>query len=163
MPYTLDGRQVLIHSIDIMRYTSDGRWAINHSTNNVHYTSNGRRVPNVPLNIGGNSKSDFSINNCSTSIEILNGSNYGKWKQNLEFSVGITDLDLALCENKPVINDDACLNRRIFWITRKGLVSDNAAFGCLMKQLTKMRYDNTKSMREFIMKMVHIQTKLKSH
>ena len=32
-----------------------------------------------------------------------------------------------------------------------------------MKQLTDMRYDNVGGVREFIMKMVHIQTKLKSH
>ena len=31
-----------------------------------------------------------------------------------------------------------------------------------MKQLTDMRYDNVGGVREFIMKMVHIQTKLKS-
>ena len=32
-----------------------------------------------------------------------------------------------------------------------------------MKQLTDMRYDHVRGMGEFIMKMVHIQTKLKSH
>ena len=32
-----------------------------------------------------------------------------------------------------------------------------------MKQLMDMRYDNNGGVREFILKMVHIQTKLKSH
>jgi len=32
-----------------------------------------------------------------------------------------------------------------------------------MKQLTNIRYDNVRGVREFIMKMVHIQTKLKYH
>ena len=32
-----------------------------------------------------------------------------------------------------------------------------------MKQLMDMRYDNVGGVREFIMKMVHIWTKLKSH
>jgi len=32
-----------------------------------------------------------------------------------------------------------------------------------MKELIDMRYDNVGGVREFIMKMVHIQTKLKSH
>lgn len=42
-------------------------------------------------------------------------------------------------------------------------ISDNAESGCLMKQLMDMRYDNNGGVREFILKMVHIQTKLKSH
>ena len=42
-------------------------------------------------------------------------------------------------------------------------VPDNVESRCLMKQLTNTRYDNVKGVREFIMKMVHIQTKLKSH
>ncbi|KAL5152421.1 hypothetical protein HKD37_13G038563 [Glycine soja] len=42
-------------------------------------------------------------------------------------------------------------------------VSDNAKSKCLMKQLTNIRYDNVRGVREFIMKMVHIQTKLKYH
>jgi len=47
---------------------------------------------------------NFSVNNCYASIEILNGLNYPKGKDDLEFSLGISDLDLALCESKLVIN-----------------------------------------------------------
>ena len=42
-------------------------------------------------------------------------------------------------------------------------VSNDVESKCLMKQLTNIRYDNARGVREFIMKMVHIQTKLKSH
>lgn len=49
----------------------------------------------------------FSMNNCSTSIEILNGYNFRKWKKDLEFSLGIADLDMALRETKHVINDQS--------------------------------------------------------
>ncbi|XP_028214917.1 uncharacterized protein LOC114396962 [Glycine soja] len=42
-------------------------------------------------------------------------------------------------------------------------VSDNVEFRCLMKQLMDMRYDNVNGVRELIVKMIHIQTKLKSH
>ena len=42
-------------------------------------------------------------------------------------------------------------------------VSDNAEFGYLMERLLNMRYDNVGGVKEFIMKMVHIQTKLKCH
>jgi len=46
----------------------------------------------------------FSVNNCFASIEILNVSNYHNWKQDLKFSLGISDLDLALREDKLVIS-----------------------------------------------------------
>ena len=144
---------------------------------------------------------NFSMNNCSASIEILTGSNYGKWKQDLEFSLGIADLDLSLREDKPVITDEStpeqkellakwersdrlslmAIKRTVSEHLLSGLpetgtakefltalggryqISGNAESGCLMKQLTDMRYDNVGGVREFIMKMVHIQTKLKSH
>jgi hypothetical protein len=34
---------------------------------------------------------------------MLNGSNYKKWKQDVNFALGIADLDIALREDKPVI------------------------------------------------------------
>ncbi|XP_027343006.1 uncharacterized protein LOC113855567 [Abrus precatorius] len=141
------------------------------------------------------------MNNCSASIKILTGSNYSKWKQDLDFSLGIANLDLALRESKLTINADSTLEQKerlaqwersdrlsliaikrtvsehlLSGLLEKGTtkefltvlgeryqVSDNAESGCLMKQLTYIRYDNVGGVREFIMKMVHIQTKLKSH
>lgn len=46
----------------------------------------------------------FSMKNCSASIEILNGSNFKKWKKDLDFSLGFTDLDMTLSETILVIN-----------------------------------------------------------
>ena len=143
----------------------------------------------------------FSINNCSAFIEILNGSNFKKWKQDLEFSLGIADLDMALRETKPVINAESTpeekeklakwekANRLSLYAIKRTIsehlisglpekdnakeyltaigerfqVSDNAESGYLMKQLTDMKYDNNRGVREFILRMVHVQTKLKSH
>lgn len=42
-------------------------------------------------------------------------------------------------------------------------VSDNVKFGYLMKKLTYMKYDNNTNVMEFILRMVHVQTKLKIH
>lgn len=124
---------------------------------------------------------NFSVNNCSASIEILAGSNYKKWKQDLEFSLGIADVDVALLETKPVVDAQSTPDEKeklakwqrsnrlsLYAIKRtisehliSGLpekdnakdllaaigerfqVSDNAESGCLMKQLTDMKYDNT--------------------
>lgn len=141
------------------------------------------------------------MNNFSASFEILNGSNFKKWKKDLEFSLGIDDLDMTLRETKPMINDQStpeqkeklakwersdrlslcAIKRTISEHLISGLlekenakeyltaieemfqVSYNVGSGCLMKQLTYMKYDNNGGVREFILKMVHVQTKLKSH
>ena len=41
-------------------------------------------------------------------------------------------------------------------------MSGNAKSECLMTEFTTMRYDNIGSVREYILKMVHLQTKLQS-
>lgn len=45
-----------------------------------------------------------------SSIEILSSSNAKKWKQNLEITLGIKDLDLALRENPPTVPNEDSLN-----------------------------------------------------
>lgn len=42
-------------------------------------------------------------------------------------------------------------------------LSDNVESGCLMKQLTDMKYDSNGNVMGFILKVVYVQTKLKSH
>lgn len=44
------------------------------------------------------------MNNCSTLIEIMNESNLKRWNKDLDFSLGIVDLDIELRETKPVSN-----------------------------------------------------------
>jgi len=55
---------------------------------------------------------NFSVDNCSASIEMLNGSNYKKWKQDVDFSLRIADLDIALPEDKPVVNAESTAEQR---------------------------------------------------
>ncbi|KAG6468328.1 hypothetical protein ZIOFF_073004 [Zingiber officinale] len=40
----------------------------------------------------------FAINNNNTTVVLLNGSNFKKWKQDIEFTLGIVDLDLTIRE-----------------------------------------------------------------
>ncbi|KAH1265424.1 hypothetical protein GmHk_01G001128 [Glycine max] len=111
------------------------------------------------------------MNNYFSSIEILNESNYCNWKQDLKFSLGISDLDLALRERTLAKWERS---DRLSFIAIKSIVSKHLLSGllekattkeflgalgerCLMKQLMDMRYDNVGGVREFIMKM------LKSH
>lgn len=54
----------------------------------------------------------FSMNKYYASIEILNVSNFKKWKKDLEFSLGIADLDMTLREIKPMINDQSASEKK---------------------------------------------------
>ncbi|XP_039169417.1 uncharacterized protein LOC120293753 [Eucalyptus grandis] len=132
-------------------------------------------------------------------VEILIGSNFKRWKQDIEFALGIVDMDLALREDEPVRPNDQNIvdqkahyarwekSNRLSLIAMKrsiaehlisGLpyakqfleavgeryrVSDKAEAGNLLSKLTDMRYDVAIGIREFILKMVHIQSKLKAH
>ncbi|GAV64233.1 UBN2 domain-containing protein, partial [Cephalotus follicularis] len=44
----------------------------------------------------------FSINNNIVTIEVLTGSNFKKWKEDIEFAMEMADLDLSLVMDKPV-------------------------------------------------------------
>ena len=41
------------------------------------------------------------MNNNNATIEILSGSNYKRWRLDIEFVLGIMDLDMALHEDEP--------------------------------------------------------------
>ena len=43
----------------------------------------------------------FAVNSSNTIIEVLTSSNYKKWKEDIEFALGIVDIDLALREKEP--------------------------------------------------------------
>ena len=51
----------------------------------------------------------FAVNNNNTTIVLLNGSNFKKWKQDMEFALGIIDLDLALRKPEPVAVTDTSI------------------------------------------------------
>lgn len=81
-------------------------------------------------------------------IEILNGSNYLNWKQDLEFSLEIFDLDLVLCESRLVINSKSTLEHkellakwersdRLSLITIKMTISEHLLSGLPQKATTK--------------------------
>lgn len=49
----------------------------------------------------------FVVNNNFATIEMLTGTNFKMWKQDIEFAMGIVDLDLALRDTKPKQLTDA--------------------------------------------------------
>ncbi|XP_063941162.1 uncharacterized protein LOC135149392 [Daucus carota subsp. sativus] len=42
-----------------------------------------------------------ALNSYATSIVKLNGTNYSEWKEQVEFSLGVLELDMALLRDKP--------------------------------------------------------------
>ncbi|XP_061360888.1 uncharacterized protein LOC133304841 [Gastrolobium bilobum] len=143
----------------------------------------------------------FVINNNHASIELLTGTNYMKWKQDVEFGMGIVDLDLALQEDEPPKpNERSTENEKAYYAKREksnrlcliamkrsisehllsGLpenlnvkfflkevgekykVYDKAEAGNLVNELTDLRYDASIGVGEFILRMIHVQNKLKT-
>ncbi|GAV57656.1 UBN2 domain-containing protein [Cephalotus follicularis] len=43
----------------------------------------------------------FSVNNNMITIEVLTGSNFKKWKEDIEFAIEMADVDLSLVSDKP--------------------------------------------------------------
>ena len=142
----------------------------------------------------------FGVNNNNVVVEILTGSNYKKWKQDMEFALGIADIDMALREIKPSdLNEQSTVEQKDHFakweksnrlsliaikrsvsehllsglpetndarelfeaIGQRYLISNNAEIGYLLRELTTMGFDNTGGVREYILKMVHLQFKLK--
>ncbi|KAK4388610.1 hypothetical protein Sango_2467600 [Sesamum angolense] len=74
-------------------------------------------------------------------IPMLNGSNFKSWKENLEIVLGVMDLDLALREDSPPA------------LTNKSTSE---------QKREKERYTGKGNIREYIMKMSHLASKLKA-
>ncbi|PIA29093.1 hypothetical protein AQUCO_06300049v1 [Aquilegia coerulea] len=45
------------------------------------------------------------LNSYATSIMKLNGTNYSEWKEQVEFSLGVLELGMAILKEKPVLTD----------------------------------------------------------
>ncbi|XP_062102323.1 uncharacterized protein LOC133812566 [Humulus lupulus] len=142
----------------------------------------------------------FSVNNNNASIQILTRSNYKKWKRDVDFSLGIMDLDLCMCEDQPAALTDAsttaqrtlhaqweksnrlsliAMKRSIpehllsglpettnakEFLTNVGKLYDtgeNVETGSLMDEIQTIKYDENKGVRDFVLKIVNIQSKLK--
>ncbi|GFY87618.1 hypothetical protein Acr_05g0012570 [Actinidia rufa] len=142
----------------------------------------------------------FAVNNNNTTVVLLNGSNFKKWKQDIEFALGIVDLDLALREPEPTALTDTCTasekesyakwdrsnqlsllaikrsipehlltglpetnNAKLLFeaIGQRYHVSSKAETGSLMNELTSLRYDSQSGVREYVLKLVFLQSKLR--
>ncbi|GAV81583.1 UBN2 domain-containing protein [Cephalotus follicularis] len=128
-------------------------------------------------------------------IEVLTGSNFKKWKEDIEFSMKMEDVDLSSVTDKPgeftvaSIDDEKlvhaawmksnciCLlsmRRLILDHLKSGLptyctairerycVSSNADLGSLLQVLFNIKYDSNGGVKDYVIRMVDYQTKLKA-
>ncbi|KAF2320849.1 hypothetical protein GH714_031272 [Hevea brasiliensis] len=138
-------------------------------------------------------------------IEMLTTTNFKQWKEEIDFTLAMGEIDLALRENEPVkpITESSAessteqkeqyakwdrsnllslltIRRTIPNYLKSGLrsnvnakaylvaveqryfASDKVEARTLMNRLTNMKHNHVGSVREYILNMVHIQTKLRS-
>ena len=53
------------------------------------------------------------MNNNKATIEILSRSNYKRWRSDIEYTLGMMDLDMALCEDQPLKPTDESIEAEI--------------------------------------------------
>ncbi|XP_043694385.1 uncharacterized protein LOC122645104 [Telopea speciosissima] len=115
----------------------------------------------------------FSINNNMVTIEILTGSNFKKWKEDIMLAIEMTDeksnrictLSIKRSFQDHLKSDlpDQCTARELLdAISKRYKVSSNAEIETLLQGLFNMEYYGSGSVRNNIIRMVDYQTKLKA-
>ncbi|XP_026396118.1 uncharacterized protein LOC113290747 [Papaver somniferum] len=55
--------------------------------------------------MASSASSSKSLHLYTSSIPFFNGTNFSEWKENVEFTLGVQDIDLVLQIEKPIIDD----------------------------------------------------------
>ncbi|KAL4203563.1 hypothetical protein AMTRI_Chr01g128620 [Amborella trichopoda] len=74
-------------------------------------------------------------------IETLNGSNFSDWKQKIEITLGILDLDLALREDKPPKPNNESTISFMIKVHQQFVGPTKAVANTVMTKLLIMSYD----------------------
>ncbi|KAJ9560006.1 hypothetical protein OSB04_005166 [Centaurea solstitialis] len=99
-----------------------------------------------------------NLHSHASSVPLLNGTNFSEWRENVEFTLGVLDLDLALTSEKPPeLNDKSTKEDKEL---HKLWEKNKSVAGNLMAQLTTMKFDGTRSMYDHVTEMQNISTKL---
>ncbi|KAB5520226.1 hypothetical protein DKX38_024545 [Salix brachista] len=112
---------------------------------------------------------------------MLNGSNFKSWKDNLLIILGVMDLDLALrTDSPPPLNDESTSDEKrdmdrgtmsdqittakefLANIEKRFVKNEKAEIGTLLTSLISMKYKGKGNVREYIMEMSHLASKLKA-
>ncbi|KAB5519853.1 hypothetical protein DKX38_024172 [Salix brachista] len=112
---------------------------------------------------------------------MLNGSNFKSWKDNLLIVLGVMDLDLALrTDSPPPLKDESTSDEKrdmergtmsdqittakefLANIEKRFVKNEKAEIGTLLTSLISMKYKGKGSVREYILEMSHLASKLKA-
>ncbi|XP_019241621.1 PREDICTED: uncharacterized protein LOC109221611 [Nicotiana attenuata] len=104
-----------------------------------------------------------AIFNENARIPMLSGDNYAEWKEKVLLTLGLSDLDLALRGSiRGSISNSDKFKAYMKVIGEQFVSSNKALASTLMKRLSSMTFDRSRTMREHIMEMRDIATKHKS-
>ncbi|KAG8377675.1 hypothetical protein BUALT_Bualt08G0057500 [Buddleja alternifolia] len=114
-----------------------------------------------------------SLHSHATFVTVFNGLNFSEWREQVNFHLGVLDLDLALLEEKPAdITDESSDTEKLKQsVTAKEYLklveerfrsADKSLAGTLMAELTTMKYDGSRSMQQHVLEMTNTAARLKS-
>ncbi|KAG8373974.1 hypothetical protein BUALT_Bualt11G0081900 [Buddleja alternifolia] len=70
-----------------------------------------------------------NLNSGTATIEVLSSGNYKRWKRDIEFALGLADIDVALREDQPAeLADDASDTDRKAYPQSKGVYPENGSY-----------------------------------
>ncbi|KAH6784488.1 hypothetical protein C2S52_009447 [Perilla frutescens var. hirtella] len=114
-----------------------------------------------------------SVSANTNNIPMLNGSNFKDWKENILIILGYMDLDYALRVEQPSSLTDAKAFRDtaseeitkasefLAEIEKCFVKNDKAETSTLLANLISLKYEGKGNIREYIMQMSHIASKLR--
>ncbi|XP_012829855.1 PREDICTED: uncharacterized protein LOC105951008 [Erythranthe guttata] len=100
-----------------------------------------------------------SLYSHASGIKTLSGSNFSEWYEQIQFTLGVMDLDLALLTEKPGEITDANSGlpevdnamELLTAIKERFKSADKSLAGTLMAELTTMKYGGDKGIQEHIL------------
>ncbi|KAL6322006.1 hypothetical protein AAG906_003147 [Vitis piasezkii] len=106
---------------------------------------------------------------------MLNGTNFKDWKENMMILLGCMDIDLALRMPKPdELNEQSTQEDEVYWgkwersnrlslmIMKRGIPEAFGLKRARLASLISMKYKGKGNVREYIMEMSHLASKLKA-
>ncbi|KAL1292080.1 hypothetical protein AAHE18_20G245300 [Arachis hypogaea] len=102
-----------------------------------------------------------------SSILMLNGSNFKVWRDTVEIVLGCMNMDIALQEEKSTstqenLNEDKDAKQFLKDVKKFFTKNEKVEASSLLTKLVSMRYKGKGNIREYIMEMSHLASKLKA-
>ncbi|TMW95718.1 hypothetical protein EJD97_008443, partial [Solanum chilense] len=110
----------------------------------------------------------------ASSVTVFNGLNFSERNEQVQFHLGVMDLDLALLNDKPTtITDKSSDDEKSFhksWERSNKLslmlitfrFADKSLAGTLMAEIKTMKFDGSSSMQNHIIEMTNIAARLRT-